>query len=85
MTTEIKHNISATLERSVCRKGEAQFLFYCRAYTAGKKESLYLVPIVLKYRTLNSKKVLTMLNDCIIYNIFKVDEIQSNSTSYPSI
>ena len=68
MTTEIKHNISTALERSVCRKGEGQIVFYCRVLFSRKiKESLYL--IVLKHSLLSSKKVLAMLNDCTcMYN-----------------
>ena len=65
MTTEIKHNISAALERSVCQKEEAQFVFYCRDYTAGKfKKSLYLIQIVFKHSLLGSKNIIAMLNDC---------------------
>ena len=36
ITTEIKHNISVTLERSVCRKEETQFVSYCSSYTERK-------------------------------------------------
>ena len=64
MTTEIKHNISATLERSVCRKEETQFV----SYSTKIKESLYMIPIVLNHGLLSSKKVLARFNDCM-YNL----------------
>ena len=78
MTTEIKRNKSAALERSVCRKEEAQFISTVALI-------LYLVPIVLKHSLLGSKVLaICMMNDCM-YNFFKVDEIQSKFISYPSI